>query len=86
MCFSLLKFSNFISVAQKEEKRARVTTGDFDRASERTKRRKTEEMHSVFNSSELVLATQTSLRTSGAGHATSIVKVIVVPVNKQAFL
>ncbi|XP_065669294.1 uncharacterized protein LOC136088723 [Hydra vulgaris] len=39
---------------------------NFDEASERTKRRKTEEMRSTFSSSELAFASQMSLRASGA--------------------
>ncbi|XP_047139099.2 uncharacterized protein LOC124815008 [Hydra vulgaris] len=47
---------------------------NFDEASERTKRRKTQEMRSTFSSSELAFASQMSLRASGACNAGVTVK------------
>ena len=47
----------------------------FASSSERSKRRKTQEVHSTFSTEELAYAAQMSLRTSGQVLAAKVVKV-----------
>nr|XP_047137591.1 uncharacterized protein LOC124814082 [Hydra vulgaris] len=75
-----LKASTNICIVQarNKEKKSHSAMGrpplNFDEASERTKRQKTEEMRSTFSSSELAFASQMSLRASGSCNAGVTVK------------